>query len=100
MAHDERNWNRLPRPGVPFINVQVGAADPCQQHTNQYVIDSQLGHGNLFKPQTSFKPALYDRFHARLILPASPDFNRDFYHYTTLASIPTKRPSSGSFRTW
>src|SRR5262249_33667618 len=39
------------RPGVPFVNVQVGAANAGAQNFDKHVIDAAGGHGNFVQPQ-------------------------------------------------
>src|SRR5205814_9630281 len=38
MSDDHRHGNGLLRPGVPFVNVQVGAANTSAVHTDQHVV--------------------------------------------------------------
>ena len=52
MPDDQRHGNRLLRPGVPVVNVDVGAADARAIDLDQHVVDADLGHGHVFEPQT------------------------------------------------
>ena len=58
VADHHRHGNRLLRPGVPVVDVHVGAADAGPQHANQHVVDARFGHRHLFEPKASFGPAL------------------------------------------
>ena len=51
-------------PVVPFVNVEVGAADTGEQYPNQDIIDSDLRFGRFFEPETAFRPAFDESFHA------------------------------------
>src|ERR1035438_6332928 len=39
MPDDERHRNRLLRPGIPLVNMQVGPANAGAQHLDEHVID-------------------------------------------------------------
>ena len=53
------------RPGVPFVDVQVGAADAGLQHADQHVVDARLGHRNVFQPQARLGFAFHSAFMVR-----------------------------------
>src|SRR5262249_38979770 len=61
-----RYWNRLLCPLVPVIDVNIGAANARAQHTDENVIDADLGLFDGFKPQTWLAPALDQCFHHTL----------------------------------
>ena len=44
-------------PVVPFVNVEVSAADTGEQDPNQDIVDSDLRFGRFFEPETAFRPA-------------------------------------------
>src|SRR5438105_3236032 len=48
---DHRRGDGALGPIVPFVNVQVGAANPGAVHMNEDVVDSGLRLGNLFEPE-------------------------------------------------
>ena len=58
-----RYRNRLLRPGIPAVDVQIGAADPRPANTNQDVVDPDLGLGKILKPETLLCPRLDKRLH-------------------------------------
>ena len=51
VADDHGNGNGLPSPGIPVINMQVGAADCGTQNLNENVIDADFRYWHLFQPQ-------------------------------------------------
>src|ERR1700682_617128 len=53
-----------PRPIIPIVDVQVGAADSRAKHANLDVVDAGLGLGNIFEPEASRGPALNEGFHS------------------------------------
>jgi hypothetical protein len=66
MAHDQWHLNRLPGPGVPFINVKVGAADPGAVHPNQDIVDADFRFRNAIQPKTRPRFSLYQSLHGSL----------------------------------
>ena len=50
-------------PLVPFVDVDVGAADPRTQHLDQHVADPDFGKGQFLEPQAGLALALHQRFH-------------------------------------
>src|SRR5690349_624198 len=44
MSNRHRDRNRLLRPLVPVINMDVGSADGCFQHPNQHIVIANLGN--------------------------------------------------------
>src|SRR2546428_120501 len=47
MSDDHRHGNGLLRPGVPFVDVEVGAANTRAVHADQHVVDADLRHRHL-----------------------------------------------------
>ena len=66
MADDHRHRDRLLRPGIPVVNVNVGAADRGFLDPDEHVIVSHLWHRHFLKPETRFRPALDQRLHCLL----------------------------------
>lgn len=54
MADDHRDRDRLLGPGVPFINMDVRAANARAQYLNQHVIGPTLGDRHFAQPKTCF----------------------------------------------
>ena len=50
MADDQGDGNRLLRPGVPGVDVHVGAANPGAEDFNQHVVDAHLWLGHVLQP--------------------------------------------------
>src|SRR3974390_2864700 len=63
MTDDHRHGNRRLRPSVPFVNVQVGAADAGAVHLDHHVIDADFGLGDVHEPQTLFRFIFDKCFH-------------------------------------
>src|ERR1700691_4622646 len=61
-----RHRNRLLRPGVPLVDMNVGAADAGISNANQNVVDTDGRLSNLFQPEASFRTPLYQGFHSIL----------------------------------
>ena len=51
VADDQRHGHRLLRPGVPVVDMHVGAADAGAEHFDQHVVDARLRHGHFFQPE-------------------------------------------------
>ena len=51
MADDHRHGNGLLRPGVPLVDVQVGAADARSKHLDEHVVDADRWDGGLVQPE-------------------------------------------------
>src|SRR5437870_100380 len=43
MAHDERYGDRFLSPGIPFIDMQVSAADASAQDLDEHIVDADRG---------------------------------------------------------
>src|SRR5207244_11800122 len=63
MADDLRNGNRLPVPVVPFVDVQVGAADAGTIHLDQDIVDADFRPGHVLQPETGFRSTFDQGFH-------------------------------------
>ena len=63
MADDHRHRDRLLRPRVPVINVNVGAADRVFMNPNEDIVAADFRNRNFFEPQTRLGFALHDRLH-------------------------------------
>src|SRR5882762_503621 len=60
------NRDRLPRPFVPFEDVNIGAADAGPLHPDEDIVDADARDIHLFEPQAGFRFALDQRFHMLL----------------------------------
>src|ERR1035438_752927 len=67
MADHQRNGDRLLRPTVPLIDVQVCAADCRQQNADFHIVDAQLRLLNVFNPQTALGAGFNKSFHLSLL---------------------------------
>jgi len=63
MAYHERHGDRLLRPGVPLVNVEVRSTDTRCQHADLNVVDTDLRLRHIFNPETTICPRLYKSFH-------------------------------------
>src|SRR5438477_2457998 len=54
----------FPRPLVPLINVNVGAADAGLQHLDEHVVDADLRGRHVVEPQAGLAAALHQGFHS------------------------------------
>ena len=63
VANNQRHRNRRLRPTVPFVDMQVRAANSGDQHADLHIIDTRLRRRDVFQPQTRFSLALHQRFH-------------------------------------
>ncbi len=50
VADHQRHGNGGLRPFVPFVDVEVGAANAGHQDADQHVVDPGLRRGNVFEP--------------------------------------------------
>src|SRR5207244_8015804 len=50
VADHERHRDGLLRPGIPVVDVQVGAADAGTQHLDQHVVHADPGNRDLVQP--------------------------------------------------
>ena len=63
VADHERDGDRPLRPGVPAVDVDVGAADARYRDADQDVVDSDLGLGHVLEPEAGLGAALDERLH-------------------------------------
>src|SRR3954464_2711167 len=54
VAHHHRYRNRLLGPGVPVVNVHVGAADARAQDFYEAIVVAAFGHRHFFEPEADF----------------------------------------------
>src|SRR5437588_3128168 len=59
------HWDRdgACRPIIPFINVEIGAANAGAMDSDEYVIDADTRFGNVFEPEARFGFGFDERFH-------------------------------------
>ena len=63
VADDHRHRDRLLRPGVPVVDVHVGAADAGAQHLDQHVVDAEPRDRDLFEPEPGARFLLHQGPH-------------------------------------
>ena len=51
VPHDQRHGDGLLRPGVPVVDMHVGAADARAEDFDQHVVDADFGHRHFIEPQ-------------------------------------------------
>jgi hypothetical protein len=71
MPNNKWHGNCRLRPLIPVVNVDVGAANSREQHSNFDVIDPDLRFGNIFQPQSRFLAAFDKSFHNAHFLPSA-----------------------------
>src|SRR4029077_6097843 len=61
----DRHWhrNRLLRPGVPIVDVNVSAADGSFQHPDEHVITVHFRNRNFLEPQPGLRLGLHNGLH-------------------------------------
>src|SRR5439155_13935203 len=74
---------------VPFVNVEVGAADSGAMHANEHVVDADRWLGNILQPQARFGFAFDQCFHLL------NSFNFVQYRHTASLMKDKLRPSDG-----
>ena len=60
VADDERDGDRLLRPCVPRVDVQVGAADAGLAHADEDVVDPDLRLGHVLEPESRLGLRLHE----------------------------------------
>src|ERR1700691_1619047 len=92
-----RHRNRLLRPGVPLVDMNVGTTDAGISNANQNVVDADGRFSNLFQPEASLRTALYQGFHSILQFelrnPCPSLFRRDEWSDKTRDSSLCFNPS-------
>ena len=63
VARDRARLDRLLRPGVPVVDVDVGAADAGLQHLDQHVVDAVARLRHVLEPDAGFGFGLDECFH-------------------------------------
>ena len=63
VSDDQRHRHGALRPGVPVVDVQIGAADAGAQHADQHIVDAEGRLGNVFEPQAGRRLALDQSLH-------------------------------------
>jgi hypothetical protein len=63
VADDHRDGDGLLGPGVPVVDVDVGAADAGAEDFDHHVVNAGLGDGNFVEPKAFFTMLLYECFH-------------------------------------
>ena len=58
-----RHGNRFLGPGVPGVDMQIGAADPGAVDADQHIIDADLRHRHRFQPQPRPRLPFHKRLH-------------------------------------
>ena len=66
MPDDHWHRDRLLRPGIPVVNVDVGPTDRSFFDPNEHVIVAHLRHGDFLQPETWFCLAFDQRLHRLL----------------------------------
>jgi hypothetical protein len=72
MADSHGDGNGLLRPGVPLVDVQVGAADAGLVDANEDVVDGDGRDGHVLQPQARFLLRLHECFHGLHALASRP----------------------------
>ncbi len=99
MPHRHGHWNRLLRPLIPLVDVNIGAADPRFLHAHQYIVDAHLRLWNLFQPQAPLRLALDQRLHCEPpIPPALRLFRSRILHAGPIPSRHSLPPGSAAGR--
>src|SRR5258708_39498726 len=52
VAHGHRHGDRFLRPGIPLVDVHVGAADRRLVDLDEYIVRTDLGLGDVIEPDT------------------------------------------------
>ena len=63
MPDHHRHRNRLLRPLVPVVDMDVGAADAGVAHADEHIVDAILRFGNILQPQAALAAALRQCLH-------------------------------------
>src|SRR5258708_3541595 len=68
VTDDERRGDSVLRPGIPVINVEIGAANASTQHANEDIIDSDRRYWHFLQPQARLALVLDQCFHCAPLL--------------------------------
>ena len=63
VADRHGHWDGLLCPLVPFVDVDVGAANARFQHLDQHIVDPDLGDFDVFEPKAGLAFRLHEGFH-------------------------------------
>src|SRR5256885_14869703 len=63
MAHDHRHGDGAGSPVIPFVNVQISAANAGPMDTDEDVVDANSGLRNVFEPEAGLRFIFNERFH-------------------------------------
>ena len=63
MPHDHRHRDRLLRPRVPIVDMDIGPADAGAVDLDQAIGRPHIGHRHVFEPQTDLRVLLDEGFH-------------------------------------
>ena len=66
VADHHGHGNGFLRPGVPLVNVQVGAADAGAVHADEDIIDPALRIGDILQPEAGFGFRFDEGFHGKI----------------------------------
>jgi hypothetical protein len=66
MPDDHRHRDRLLRPGVPVVNVDIGPADRSFPDPDEHVVVAHFRHRHFLEPKPGFRLAFDQRLHRRL----------------------------------
>jgi hypothetical protein len=67
VADGEADGDSRGSPGVPLVDMEVGAADAGVEDANLYVVDADFGLGNVFEPEAAFCAAFYKCLHGECL---------------------------------
>ena len=70
VANHHRHGNRLLSPLIPIEDMKVRAANSRSQDSNEDVVDSNGGLGNVSEPQSGFSSGFDQSFHAKMVVDA------------------------------
>ena len=59
-----RHRDRLLRPRVPVVDVQIGAADAGPVDPDQHVVDPDFGFGHVLEPQSGLRLGFHECSHS------------------------------------
>src|SRR5262249_17801724 len=65
VADDHRHGDRLLRPRIPLVDMQVRAADAGAVDADEHVVDAAGGLGDIFEPEARFGFGFDESFHGR-----------------------------------
>src|SRR5687767_7303111 len=71
MSYNHRHGNRLLRPFIPVVNVQIRPADAGAIYANQHIIDADFRLRHIREPQTALGLLFNQSFHKLSLKPFS-----------------------------